>query len=330
MQNGSTPVASRGRWYYPAAKRGGHRMSSSLALKPLSRKQERIIETILVQRDDPTGRADVQYMHAVLAQVSLPRKRVEGLVFTRTSGKVSIRLEAGSLWNGRDFEQQPLPYGSMPRLILAWLSTQAVLRRSRSVPVGSSAADFMRLMGYSSISGGKTGNYSTFAEQSRALAAVRMTLGSGLTTVNGQPVTRFEAWAIDDNGKQALWPDTIELSQEYYDSLIERAVPLSAIALNALKGSSLALDIYAWLAHRLYRVRAASGDGITWASLKEQFGQEYAEDAQGRKNFRRKFEEALGDVRRLYPTARVECLLRDGHNAGVLLLPSPTPVSKSG
>ncbi len=97
----------------------------------------------------------------------------------------------------------------MPRLILAWVSTQAVLRPSRTVPVGSSAADFMRLMGYTSIAGGKTGNYSTFAEQSRALAAMRMTRGSGFTTVNGQPVTRFEAWAIDDNGKQSLWPSTL-------------------------------------------------------------------------------------------------------------------------
>ena len=59
------------------------------------------------------------------------------------------------------------------------------------------------------------------------------------------------------------------------------------------------MDIYAWLAHRLHRVHNRNGDEISWNRLKEQFGHEYADTAQGRKNFRKEFETALADVLRL-------------------------------
>ena len=64
-------------------------------------------------------------------------------------------------------------------------------------------------------------------------------------------------------------------------------MPLDFRALHALKGSSLTLDVYAWLACRLYRIE---GKGITvrWSLLREQFAQEYTgKDAD--KNFKRSF-----------------------------------------
>ncbi|HWZ50162.1 MAG TPA: replication protein RepA [Granulicella sp.] len=47
----------------------------------------------------------------------------------------------------------------------------------------------------------------------------------------------------------------------YYDSLIHRAVPLNNNVLGALKGSSLALGVYSWLANRLRRVYNRTGTG---------------------------------------------------------------------
>ena len=77
------------------------------------------------------------------------------------------------------------------------------------------------------------------------------------------------------------------LSEHFYSSLLDGAVPLDLRALHALKGSALALDVYAWLAYRLHRVE---GRGVTlhWASLREQFAQEYTgKDAD--KNFKGAF-----------------------------------------
>jgi hypothetical protein len=49
------------------------------------------------------------------------------------------------------------------------------------------------------------------------------------------------------------------LSEGYFNSLIDSAVLLDNRALMALKGSALALDVYAWLAHRLHRIEGRGG-----------------------------------------------------------------------
>ena len=292
----------------------------------LSAKQERIIQTALDLDDDPAGQADVSYMHSVLTQVSLPRRKVTGDSFERRSGNASVLLQAGKLWNGRAFEDQLLPYGPMPRLIIAWMSTFAIRNRTREIPVGNSATEFLEVLGYT-VGGGKRGTYTTFRQQTRSLAAVRMTLGLGTSTFNGGMIEQFDAWQSEGRSL-ALWPGRLVLGENFYGSLIERAVPLNNQVLRALRGSSLALDIYTWLAQRLHRVHSDKGDEISWVRLKEQFGHEYSDDAQGRKNFRKEFESALNDVLRLYPKARIEPSIRGGENVGKILRLSPPPVAK--
>ncbi len=108
-----------------------------------------------------------------------------------------------------------------------------------------------------------------------ALAACRLQLGFKGRTFNGQPVEQFDAWLANRDTKQRpLWPGTMVLSEGYFTSLMQSAVPLDNRALMALKGSALALDVYAWLAHRLHRIE---GRGVTlhWKALREQFAQEY-------------------------------------------------------
>ena len=48
-----------------------------------------------------------------------------------------------------------LPFGNLPRLILAWICTEVVKTQSREVVLGKSLANFMRSLGVYSSSGGK-------------------------------------------------------------------------------------------------------------------------------------------------------------------------------
>jgi hypothetical protein len=109
----------------------------------------------------------------------------------------------------------------------------------------------------------------------------------------------------------------VRLSLDYFDSLTRHAVPLHDQALAALSGNTMALDIYAWLAQRLHRVKDSKGDFIPWPALQGQFGWHYAR----LRDFRRVFIETCRLVHSQYRGARFDL---DGH--GMRLWNSPPPV----
>ena len=150
-----------------------------------------------------------------------------------------------------------------------------------------------------------------------------MTLGYGKTTVNERVFSQFEGL----QGDRSIWPGTLHLSDDYYVSLMEHATPLPRVALQALRGSALGLDILAYLAHRLRRVTKAEGEFVSWESLKGQFGQEYADTPLGMKSFKQEFTRVLGEVQQVYQSARVEPQMHGGVQVGKLLLKSPPPVA---
>jgi hypothetical protein len=272
--------------------------------------------------EEPPDRVD--FLHAVLCQVGMPRNSTALRIFERQSGIASMVLEAGRLWRRGQWVDQPLPYGTRPRLVMVHVSGEAVRTRSRDIEVGHSMREFLQVLGIDT-SGGARGGYTMFKKQMEALAACRLTLGMSIgdrdITINTQPITRFEAWLRREGEQRAMWPGIIELSQPFYETLLEHAVPLDHRALAAIKHSSLALDIYTWLAHRLCRIRKASGVKVSWTNLKEQFGQEYASP----KNFKKEFRQALRQVLATYPEARVEDV-----TGGLLLRPSRPPIARTG
>lgn len=288
--------------------------------RALTHQELKLLEASHSIATEPPSEADKTFNHAVFCQVGLPRAEVEGREFMRKSGEAWINVQAGVLDEGRGPVQQSLPYGPLPRLALAHVSTYAVLNKTREVPIGDSAAQFLKLMGIDD--GGA--RYFNLRRQMHALAACRMQIGYRGRTFNGQAVEQFDAWAPAKSDQQrSLWPGLMVLSERFYQSLMEVPVPLDKRALHALKGSALALDVYAWLAHRLHRIR--SGRVILhWKPLREQFAQEYVGE-HADKDFKKKFLLALGHVLAAYPQARVKQV-----KGGLLLLPSPPPIAPKG
>jgi hypothetical protein len=285
-------------------------------IPPMPPTVRRVVDAAAAIADKPSDRAD--FLHAVLCQVGMPRKSTECRLFERTSGGAVMRLEAGAIFDGRRLVDQPLPYGTRPRLVIVHLSTEAVRTQSREIHVGDSIRDFLTALGIDAT-GGPRGGYTMFRRQMQALAACRLTLGFAAggraTTVHTQPISRFDAWL--SNNQRALWPGMIELSQEFYDTLTAHAVPLDPRALAALRHSALALDVYSWLAHRLCRVRKAAGTIVGWDNLREQFGQEYSTS----KDFKKEFRQALRQSLAVYPDAKVDAV-----PGGLLLMSSQPPL----
>lgn len=259
---------------------------------------------------------DIAFTHAIFCQVGLPRSKVEGREFMRQSGSAWVNVQAGYLDEGGGPVQQPIPYGALPRLALAHVSTHAVRYKTREIPIGESASQFLDLMGMDHD--GR--RYASLRKQMHALAACRLQIGYKGRTFNGQAVEQFDAWLASKQTKQrALWPGLMVLSEQFYNSLLDGSVPLDKRALHALKGSALALDVYAWLAHRLHRIE---GRGVTlyWKSLREQFAQEY-EGKDPDKNFKKEFLPVLRKVQAVYPQAKVKQV-----TGGLLLMGSPPPI----
>lgn len=284
---------------------------------PPTRRESKLIETgAIITFEAPTGE-DMAFTHSVLCQVGLPRRKVAGERFLRRSGDAWVSVQAGVLDEGLGPVLQPIPYGAMPRLALAWVSTFAKRHKTREIRIGNSAAEFLRLMGMDD----QGGRYATLRTQMHALASCRLQLGYKGRTFNGQPVEQFDAWISNkDNHQAVLWPGVMLLSDGYYKELIEYGVPLDNRALHALKGSALGLDVYTWLAHRLHRIEGRPII-LHWKSIREQFAQEYqGQDAD--KNFKKRFLPALHAALAVYPTAKLKQV-----TGGLLLMASPPPIA---
>ena len=283
-----------------------------------SRIQQRLLEhNHLIGQEPP---AYTEFLHTVLCHLGPPRRRTDSQLFERRSGRISVRFEAGALYDGERWVEQPLPYGVIPRLLMVHLSSEAVRTRQRTIGLGGSVRGFLAAIGVST-SGGPRGGYAALRRQLLALAACHITIGMHeghrATTVDAKPIKRFEAWLRQGSNQRHLWPASIELSEAFYDTLIAHAVPLDHRALAALKHSALALDIYTWFAHRLCRVRNPQGVMLSWTNLRDQFGQEYGVA----KDFKKAFRRSLRQVLVVYPGARVMLV-----HGGVRMYPSLPPI----
>ena len=287
---------------------------SKKTLTPASKLKRKIIDASLSIGDsDPENPV---FQHSVLCQVGLPRAAVKGTDFLRQNGNQWLLIEAGSLSIGGKRVRQPVPYGTKPRLVLIHACTEAVRTKSPIVEVGNSVRGFLKMLNMDTSGRG----FQLFRNQMQALAACHMTIGIENNTIKTDPVEQFEAWLTDDDGQQVMWPGVMELTPKFFDSLVEHAMPLDPRAISALKTSSLALDIYTFLANRLCRVRKRGGVKLSWSNLKDQFGQEYAD----RKDFKKAFKPALRRVLVVYPDAKVEEEI-----GGVRLRCSPPPIKRT-
>lgn len=263
----------------------------------------------------PEEKVELAFLPPVFCQLSLPRSRQEGREFIRRSGDAWLILQAGHLDEGNGPVAQSLPYGPMARLVLAYLSTQAVRFNTKEIKVGKNPSQFIELIG---IKGKDGRRYAKLAEQLKALAACRIQLGrAGATVSPSSPIRSFLHW-----GRGKNWPGVVEISDEYFKTLGVSSVPLDYQAWLSLSQSSLAMDVYTWLTLRLHQIKGKRPVILHWKNLVNQFGHEY----QGKdptKDFKKKFLPAIEQVKNVYPHARIEPVF-----GGVRLFYSPPPIHK--
>jgi Plasmid encoded RepA protein len=290
----------------------------------LTRHQKKLIETSAQIQAVRPDRID--FLHTVQCQCGIPYNNPgdDVRVWDRSQGGAALRIEAGSIFdpNADAFVELGLPYGEKPRLVLIHLASEAVRTGSPVVDVEESMTAFARSLGIET--NGR--HLRTLKEQLSRLAASTVRMGMKVEEgrafqYNTQIVEGLDLWFPKQPDQRVLWPSTVRLSDQYFQSLGRHAVPLDHRAVGALAGSSMALDVYVWLAQRLHRIPSGKDQFITWKAMHDQFGQGFARI----RDFRRRFLHTLHQVRAAYPDAHF-----DSDEQGLTLRHSRPPVLKLG
>ena len=155
-----------------------------------------------------------------LALVALPRtdpgKRER---YVRKNGPWTLVMTAGG-------EKGRLPYGNLPRLLLAWVCSEAVRTKRRHLLLGHSLAHFMRELGVeSSMSGGTTGIRTRLQTQMQRLfsTAVELTYTTdeGVHRVADHITTRMDLWWNTRRPTEpVLWESSVTLGQDFFDEIM--------------------------------------------------------------------------------------------------------------
>lgn len=274
---------------------------------------------------------EIGYLAKLFSQTSLPYQDPGDIpVWYRRNGALTLTVQPGMLIDAAgNAKSLGYPYGTVPRLLLTWLSTEAVRTKSPELVLGASLTDFMRKLELTPT-GGKTGTITRLRRQMERLFQSTLSVriddgdpdhqaGAKLSVASSYDLW----WAKDSADQPSLMPSTVRLSYEFFQEVTSRPVPMDLGALRVLRRSPMRLDIYAWLTHRMSYLQRPTV--ISWDLLRLQFGSNLKDTKQGRSQFKRDFERHLQQVLAVYRDARVEIL-----DTGVMLKPSLTHVRFKG
>jgi hypothetical protein len=268
---------------------------------------------------------DPAFVYSGWCLAALPHRRPADAAtpWEVNNGPVTLLVEPGRIIRtGKPAELVGVPFGIIARLILIYLQREAVRTNSREVEVGGSMRAWLGLLGMSV--GGKTATL--VRDQVRRISTSRFTLqmrAENAVAIKSAALVDdavlFDLEPTGDARQPTLFPEVIRISEAFWRQLRDHPVPLDEAALRQLRRSSMALDIYLWLAYRLRALRGPTP--VPWPALRQQFG---GGGYSGMFTFRQQFTEALHMALAVYPEAA-----RRGVAAtpeGLILRPVDPPV----
>ena len=254
---------------------------------------DQVNQLVSAREADP----DLGFMVRMMALCSLPRTNPgDRLRYVRRNGPYTLGMTAGV--------NSKLPFGNLPRLLLAWVSTEAVRTQSRELILGRSLSEFMRTLGVYSSAGGV---HTRLRNQMKRLFSTHVQLiyedEHGEARVSSSVADRSEFWWNPRRPDEpSLWESKIYLGEAFFNEITNHPVPLDMNTLKALKRSSLGLDLYLWTAYRTFTLKRPLR--LSWRQVYRQFGADPAKahDKNTVKNFRRKVLRELVKIKLAWPS----------------------------
>jgi hypothetical protein len=296
--------------------------------KLLTRAQSKLIDASVLIFGEQATKKDAAFIARELVQATLPHKNPGDVpIWGRRNGNIAIALKPDvNMDTGRSYGY---PYGTTPRLLLFWMTTEALRTKSPRLELGNSLSGFMTELGLNPDNGGtgaKRSDAKRLRDQLERLLRCRITfkVTEGKDDRIGEKrrdmliTEASELWWNPKRQEQgALWGSWIELGQRFYEAITAAPVPVDMRALKALKRSPLALDLYSWLTYEAFRAHKSGKPRFeTWKQLQAHMGGEYAHI----QHFRAKVKAALLKIQNVYPGLKL-----GRKQGGIEILPESLP-----
>lgn len=298
------------------------------------RETQAIEQMLAIQGQGAQEAGQLGFIARLLIQATMPHSKAKGNEWSRTNGKLTVHMMAPSAVG--------LPYGSYARLLLVWISTQAVRNKARlekgyvsemdarRLELGNSLNAFMSDLGLLPT-GGKEGSISRLREQMNRLFKTTVSAtyaeyieeaGSIAERVSAARVADESClwWNSEKLAQGTLWGSWVELSPHFFTLITQSPVPLDMRVLRFIKRSPMALDVYCWATYRVSYLRKPIT--IPWPSLMAQIGAGYSDTAQGRRDFKKRFLDGLHKVQLAWPELKATMT-----DKGLQLMPCAPQVS---
>jgi len=237
--------------------------------------------------------SEVGFYGSLFASVSLPASTPKKRHWTRTNGRDTLIIEAGTAPKIRYnkivkdenrnavIESLKVPAGIIPRHIMLYFSYVWVINRqkgeqSKTIYLGSSLSEFLKRINMTK--GGK--QYSLLIEQIRRLFNCRIgtikETQDGIITKSPKPIIEESQlwWSFKQPDQKTILPSKIKIS-ESLANILDKSFPLNLQTVEAIGKNVLAFDLYSWLTSRHYSLTTPKV--ITYENLHEQFGSQYKE-----------------------------------------------------
>ena len=264
--------------------------------------------------------ADLGFMARLLALCSLPRTNPgDRKEYVRHNGPYTLSMTV----NGN----AKLPYGNIPRLLLAWVCSEAVRTQRRELVLGRSLYEFMRKLGMEDRSGSARGDRARLKNQMRRLfrCSVQLVYVEAEHEVIVQSFIADRAefwWSAREPNVPSLWDSTIELGEKFFQEIIAHPIPLDMNILRSLKRSPLGLDLYFWLTYRTFALKRPLQ--LSWRQLYKQFGAHPTDGPAYISGFRRVCLRELKKIKRAWPDLHYRTV-----TGGLVIEPSPPRIPPS-
>lgn len=269
----------------------------------------RLLQAASDMRESPDS-YERAFLARQLIQCTFPHKDPGNIpIWSRTNGNLTLSIRP--LYD-EDKGAHEYPFGTIPRLFLYWMVTEAARTKKRRLYLGQTYPEFMRKLGLNPSNGGARSDSRRLRDQIermlRATISFKQTLrqdgkrGDAWLDMQIGPEAVLW-WNFDKTSQESLFESYIELSEKFFHAITSSPIPLDMRALRALRKSPLSLDLYSLICHKTY---SANKDDeakiIPWDGLHRQMGAEYRE----LRNFKQKVMASIRKIRLVYPDMKVD------------------------